>query len=139
MRLIKKIARSDFVQSLVWGRNETQSTVMLDTFTDSKGNDFQRLKDWRESIVPRYTKALKPQSETPQAKAEKISNARNAVKSIQNFLQIYGYSIRNMKIFELGCHGGAHACAMVELGAMHVEGIDIPQYGIRQSLGEKRK
>lgn len=41
-----------------------------------------------------------------------------------------------MKILELGCHGGAHACAMAEFGAGHVDGIDIPLYGIRQSLGK---
>ena len=56
---------------------------------------------------------------------------------MENFIQIYGYSIKSMNILELGCHGGAHAYAMIELGAKHVDGIDIPQYGIRQCRGKK--
>ncbi len=86
--LIKKLAYSDFVQSLVWGRNETQSLVPLDIFTDSKGNAFQRLKGWRESIVPRYTRALEPQPNPPQVKTKEIISARNAVTAVENFFQI---------------------------------------------------
>ena len=57
---------------------------------------------------------------------------------MENFFQIYGYSIRDMKILEIGCYGGAHACAMAEFGVRHVDGIDIPQYGIRQSPGKNQ-
>lgn len=134
--LIKKLAYSNLVQSIVWGRNETQSLVPLDIFTDSKGNGFQRLKGWRESIVPHYTRALEPQPERPRVNPEEIMNAKSAVTSMENFIQIYGYSIKSMNILEMGCHGGAHACAMAELGALHVDGIDIPQYGIRQNPGK---
>lgn len=134
--LIKKLAHSNFIQSIVWGRNETLSLTALDIFTDSKGNAFQRLKGWRASIVPHYIRALEPQPESPQVKNEDIINAQSAVTAMVNFIQIYGYSIKGMNILEVGCHGGAHACAMVELGARQVDGIDIPQYGIRQSLGK---
>ena len=91
--LIKKLAYSNLVQSIVWGRNETQSLVPLDIFTDSKGNGFQRLKGWRESIVPHYTRALEPQPERPRVNPEEIMNAKSAVTSMENFIQIYGYSI----------------------------------------------
>jgi len=136
LRLIKKLAHSNLVQSIVWGRNETQSLIPLDMFADSKGNRFQRLKGWRASIVPHYTRALEAQPERPRAKAEDIMNAQSAVTSMEDFIQIYGYSIKGMSILELGCHGGAHACAMVDLGALHVDGIDIPQYGVRQNPGK---
>jgi hypothetical protein len=90
-RLIKKLAHSDLVQSLVWGRNETQSLVPLDIFTDSKGNAFQRLKGWRGGIVPRYARALELQPNPPQVKTKEIMGARNAVIAMENFFQINGY------------------------------------------------
>jgi hypothetical protein len=136
LKLIKKLAHSDFLQSFIWGRNETQSLVTLDIFIDSRGTAFQRLKSWQESIVPRYTCALELQPNTPRVKTKELIGARNAVKTMEGFFQIYIYSIRGIKIIELGCHGAAHACAMAEFGAGHVDGIDIPQYGIRQILGK---
>ena len=71
LELIKKLVHSNFAQSLIWGRNETQSLVPLDILTDLKGNAFQRFKGWRETIAPRYTRGLKPQPNPPRVKTKK--------------------------------------------------------------------
>lgn len=55
---------------------------------------------------------------------------------MENLLNLHGFSIVGREALEVGCYGGAHTFAMVELGAKHVDGIDIPAYGVRQSLGK---
>ena len=134
--LIKKAAYSDILQSFIWGKDEAKSLKPLDFFTDSEGNSFQRLEGWRELVVPRFPGAFDPLPDPPVVKSSEIINAKNAVISMENFIQIQGYSIKNKSILEIGCHGGAHAYAMIELGSKHVDGIDIPQYGIRQAPGK---
>lgn len=137
LELIKKAAYSDILQSFIWGKDEAKSLKPLDFFTDSEGNSFQRLDGWRELVVPRFAGAFDPLPDPPVVKSNEIINAKNAVIAMESFIQIHGYSIKNKSILEIGCHGGAHAYSMIELGAKHIDGIDTPQYGIRQTLGKK--
>ena len=134
--VIKKLAYSDFFQSLIWGKNEAGSLKPLDVFTDSSGNDFQRLEGYRNFVLPRFAGVFEPLPDPPVVKSNEVINAKNAVTAMEDFLRIHGYSIKDKTILEIGCHGGAHACAMIEIGAKHVDGIDIPQYGIRQTPGK---
>jgi 2-polyprenyl-3-methyl-5-hydroxy-6-metoxy-1,4-benzoquinol methylase len=134
--LIKRAAYSKFLQSIIWGTDETKSLKPLDFFKDSAGNKFTRYEGFRELVIPRFAGVFDPAPDPPIVNSSEIFNAKNAIIAMENFIQIHGYSIKGKNILEVGCHGGAHAYAMIELGAKHVDGIDTPQYGIRQTPGK---
>ena len=137
VRLAKRMAHSRFIQSLMREREEAASLPPMDEFVDSSGNRFRRLDGYRDLVVPRWPGMFEPQPDPPVATRSEVVGARNAVAAMERFLQIHGFSVAGADVLEVGCHGGAHAYALAELGAKHVDGIDIPEYGIRESPGQK--
>lgn len=130
--LARKMASSRFGQSLLHER-KTQSFKSLDKFVDSKGNEFQRLDGYRDLIVPRWPGMFVPQPDPPVVTKNEIVGSRTGVAETERFLQIHGFSLVGAEVLEVGCHGGTHAYAMAELGASHVDGIDVPEYGVREN------
>lgn len=126
--------RAPFVQSL---SQEAPPLTTLDQFTDSQGNSFQRFDGYRDRIVPAWRSMFAPLDNPPLVTQSQIARAREEVAAMEGFLQIHKVSIANKDVLEIGCHGGAHTYAMVESGAKHVDAIDIPAYGIRQSPGKR--
>lgn len=106
--------------------------IQLDVFTDSNGAGFQRLEGYRDLVVPRWPNMFAPRDDRTQVGPEAVAAARRAVSSAEQFLNLHGSSFVDADVLEIGCHGGAHAFAMIEQGASAVHGIDVPSYGVRQ-------
>jgi len=107
----------------------------LDVFVDSAGNRCQRLKGYRDLIVPRWPMMF--QQETVEPTAGTAAHARACVTTVEGLLAAQGFSLADAEVLEVGCHDGACAFAMVEKGARHVDAIDIPSFGVRQMPGEE--
>lgn len=141
--LARRIARSQFAQSLLreidrMGREDSvRSLPPLDEFVGSDGNRFRRFSGYRDLVVPRWPGHFKPQPDPPVVKESEIAGARERARSLERFLQIYGLSLVGADVLEAGCYGGAYSFALAELGAKHVDGIDIPEYGVREVPGRE--
>ncbi len=107
----------------------------LDVFVDSAGNRCQRLKGYRDLIVPRWPMMFQQKEINPTIGA--AAGARARVPTAEGLLGAHGFSFADAEVLDVGCHDGACAFAMAEKGARHVDAIDVPFYGVRQTPGEE--
>ncbi len=107
---------------------EIDRMPLLDTFVGSDGREYRRLNGYRDFQVPGWHQMFEP----PQPPTVDVQSQRQALRKLENFLNVYDFSIKGKDVLEVGCHNGATACAIGEL-ASHVDAIDISSYGVRQS------
>lgn len=127
---LRRVSRSSFLQSL---RVQEKSLVPLDLFEDIHGNQFQRFQGYRERVVPSWHRMFDPSPNPPMASLSQVNRARQEVAAMEDYFELYGLSVLNRHVLEVGCYGGAHAYALAEIGAAHIDAIDTPAYGIRQT------
>ena len=104
------------------------------SFKDSHGNEFEMLDGYRDLIKPGWRSMLQPQPEAAAARVN-IDVARKQVREMAGFLAKFGLGVEGKTILEVGCHDGKNAFVMAELGANHIDAIDIPAYGVLQARG----
>ena len=105
-----------------------------DTFTDSSGNGFQRLRGYRDLVKPDWREMFRPQPNVASMHFDSAGAMRQA-RAANSFLNKFGFDVAGKDVLEIGCHDGRNAYAMACLGARHVDAIDIPDYGVLQETG----
>ena len=105
-------------------------------FLDSNGNYHIRYDGYRDLVVPRWKGMLSHNTLEVLVTKKAIRKAKKRVGYIEKFLSLYGLSLKNRKVLEIGHYDGALTYAIADLGASCVDAIDLPDYYLRQS-GDK--
>lgn len=105
---------------------------MQSTFKDSNGYAHRLHAGFRDEVVPSWRAMFDNDFETLEASPSVVENAREAVAQAKVFVESHGILVKGARALEVGCYGGAHALALAEAGAASVQGIDIPEYDLRE-------
>ena len=133
--LVQNLVKSRVVSGLTW--KEKLPLTPIGEFVDSKCRRFERLGGYRDRIVPHWPGMFDDRPKSSTVAKDEIVFARATVEQAEALLKVHGHSFIDAVVLEIGCHGGAHAFSIAGIGAKHVDGIDIPDYGIRQSPSKK--
>lgn len=77
---------------------------------------------------------FQPQLEASSVKLD-IDGAVRQARTMNESLQKFGFEVAGKDILEVGCHDGRNAYALANLGARHIDAIDIPVYGVLSEKG----
>lgn len=114
-----------------------QGLPELGEFVADDGTRHVRFDGYRDRVVPRWRAMVEATESGPPTLDE--AAARAATQDIADaslLLESHGVSFHDLRVLEVGCHGGLHAYAMADAGAASVLAIDVPEYGVRQVVGD---
>jgi 2-polyprenyl-3-methyl-5-hydroxy-6-metoxy-1,4-benzoquinol methylase len=100
-----------------------------DLFRDSFGNEFERLRGYRDLVKPEWRTMFQPPPDIASIKLN-VDGALKQVREMNEFLNKFGFDVAGKDVLEVGCHDGRAAFALASLKAGHVDAIDIPVYGV---------
>lgn len=113
------------------GPSVKEKFKVLDEFVDSRGNIFKRLKGYREQIwLMDWDKMIEERKEPNKeavTRMKSIPESKKVAIEIERFLQIHNLTVVGKNVLEVGCFSGALSYALAEIGADHVDGIDVPE------------
>jgi len=105
---------------------------IIGSFSTSLGT-YQVVEGLRDQFKPSWEEMLIPVKGTSYIPEESgIVLARKEVELLKKELLPHGVELGGKHVLDIGCHMGKHAYLMSEDGAT-VNGIDVLEYGIRQS------
>ena len=135
-RLIQMAAHNRFLLFMLRELNQPPSYEPMGEFVDSDQVRHALLKGYRDRMAPNWKKMFQPLPDPPVVTEDEVAAARDAAGKMEVFINKRGVSFKGATVLEIGCYGGGHAYALAELGAARVDGIDIPEYRIRETPGK---
>ncbi|MBT8208051.1 MAG: methyltransferase domain-containing protein [Acidimicrobiia bacterium] len=135
-RLARRLVSTRFGQALT-ASVSAQGLPELGEFVTDDGTRHVRFDGYRDRVVPRWRAMVEStESGPPSFDEAAASAAKRDIADVSLLLESHGASLTGLRVLEVGCHGGLHAFAMADAGAASVLAIDVPEYGVRQAVGE---
>jgi SAM-dependent methyltransferase len=101
-------------------------------FRDAQGTEFPlidgyRQRVWRLDWETMLRERAQPTPETAR-RCGLAESGRDQVRRLNEFLRLWNVDLRGSRILEVGCFSGAACYALMEAGASHVGGLDVPAH-----------
>lgn len=129
---VKKVKKSNYVQSLFFAPINLKSLPVFGTFTDSYGNNHKLYTGFRAKLKPDWKSFVANQGKKFQTSPEFFNtNKKDSKLTLNRILPIahsYSKVIENSNILELGCHFGGVSYLLAEMGAKEVYATDFTGY-----------
>lgn len=107
-------------------------------FTDSRGEEYQLIKGYRDRIKPNWRMMFEPPAESLAAEELAVAPSLSAksISTMLHFLAVNGFSLQKGKVLEIGSHLGHRAYALSLKGEFEVTGLYLPDYYVQQIPGQ---
>lgn len=119
-------------------QNHINDYRVIGHFVDTRGYKYPLLEGLRDYLKPNWRSMLQITDSTisrhsPDQLIEKLGSRQNTISVVENFINIYSYSLKGSDVLEIGAFDGATAYALASFGTNRVIGSDITQYYLNQT------